>query len=537
VTGSFLANWVRRIHISRSDALLVTLISALFVWAQFRSLRVTTLSDDAGLFYYFFRAVERGNLLGEAFAKFSAPIAQGGTIWRPLAWLTFAVDAALWGFNTTMWRLTNLGLYIAIAVGIAALVRRLGLTTRVACFAAGLWLLLPWSVETTVWIVGRYDLLATLGLVVSLWAILGSRGSDRALLVALIAYGLSLMSKESAMSFLPFIALALLIRPQSSNQSWKSRLFAGTRDLMPFLVMLAMYLLWRRHLFGDNVLGIYDQTSSLFNQGVWNWLAHAFAHFWFVTILFPSPRWYVLVASGCAALVIAFTICLAMKRRHVAESALLATLILIVSMIAIGFHFHAPMIASDGLRVYTVASVGLVLLCAMAACHRVGAGVLLVLIVTSAAMQREVNSRWWRASDSAIALTTQMRSVTAALPDSDYMLAIVPDRIGIVPFVRNAQGAMLTQPVQPWGLTTHAIFATNLQLTEWHNILEHEVVPLLTKRNNAPARPTQYACFDVQRNQVINLGFWPRTNSVEAWLAEWRERTRLACPEISKTMA
>jgi hypothetical protein len=87
-----------------------------------------------------------------------------------------------------------------------------------------------------------------------------------------------------------------------------------------------------------------------------------------------------------------------------------------VSMIAIGFHFHAPMIASDGLRVYAVGSVGLVLLCAM-------------------------------------------------------------------------------------------------------------------------AQPTQYACFDIRRNLVIKLGFWPRTNSVEAWLTEWRERTRLACPEISRTIA
>jgi hypothetical protein len=519
------------------DLLLMMLIISLFVWAQARTLFATTLSDDAALFYLFQIAIDRGELFSEAFVKFTAPLAQGGTVWRPFAWFTFALDAALWRLNVPMWRLTNLTLYVAIGVAIAALVRRLGLCIRVAYVAAGLWLLMPWSAETTVWIVGRFDLLATLGLVVTLWAMLGSRGWDRCTLIALSAFGLSLMSKESAMSFPPFIALALWMRPQMITQRWATRLRSTARDLVPFLLVLAIYLLWRRHLFGGNVLGIYDQTSSLLAQNPTQWIVSGLTHFSFVTLLFDAPRWYVFVALLCATVSIAWVSFLAVGQRAIARAVALALAIVSVSMIAIGFHFREPLIAGDGLRLYMLPGVGLVLFCAIIAGQRYGVALSAMLLVSSAVMQREVNARWWRASDSAVALSTQMRTMAANTADADYVLVIVPDRIGIVPFVRSAQGAMLLPPMQPTSLVTHVLFATNLQLTEWHKILEDEIVPKITEREGAPARPTQYACFDIHLNQVISLGFWPRSASIEAWLAEWRERTRVACPEISKTIA
>jgi uncharacterized membrane protein len=527
---------IRRLGLTVADLWIVVICITLFAWAQSRTLQATTLSDDAALFFAFTQASERGDLLAETFGKFRAPLAVGGTVWRPFAWVTYGLDAFVWGFDAPMWRLTNLVLYFATALVLAMLIKRLRMSSRAACVGGALWLLLPWSAETTVWIAGRFDLLATLGLVYSLWAVLGSKGMDRSLLLGVIAFALALMSKESAISFPPFIGLALIMRPSAINKPLRERLYGAVRDFAPFVLVFFVYLLWRWHLFGSNMIGIYEDTSALLQQDWSRWIVSAINHLSFPATLMGSLAWSSVTALVCAVL----CMCLVAMRIKNSESiqrvVALGLFILLVSMLAIGFHFREPLVSGDGLRLYMVASIGVILICAVSAERPAGWVLSVALIVSCASMQREINARWWYASDAALQLSAEARRIAMSTSDADYVLIVAPDRLDIVPFVRNAQGAMLLPPMQPRSLITHVILATNLQLSEWHKILDDEVVPKITSRPNAPKRPTRYACFNTTKRRIVELGFWERPESNEAWLSIWRQQTGIACPDISRTI-
>ena len=116
---------------------------------------------------------------------------------RPLGFLSFAADAALWNFRPGGFHITNLVLHTANGLLVFALARRV-MTVRMAALAGALFILHTSNQEAVYWISARFDLLATLFVLATV--LLATR--ERAVWVAasLVTFALALLSKEAALA-------------------------------------------------------------------------------------------------------------------------------------------------------------------------------------------------------------------------------------------------------------------------------------------------------------------------------------------------
>ena len=149
-----------------------------------------------------------------------------GPTGRPLALATFLLDARNWPASAEAFKLTNVALHLlngALLAGLcAALARALGLARRPAAWAgvlaAGLWLLDPFWVSTTLYVVQRMAMLAATFTFAGLWgyahgrALLaqGRRRSGYAWMSVSLTLGtlLATLSKENG-ALLPLLAWVL----------------------------------------------------------------------------------------------------------------------------------------------------------------------------------------------------------------------------------------------------------------------------------------------------------------------------------------
>ena len=149
-----------------------------------------------------------------------------GPTGRPLALATFLLDARNWPASAEAFKLTNVALHLlngALLAGLcAALARALGLARRPAAWAgvlaAGLWLLDPFWVSTTLYVVQRMAMLAATFTFAGLWgyahgrALLaqGRRRSGYAWMSVSLTLGtlLATLSKENG-ALLPLLAWML----------------------------------------------------------------------------------------------------------------------------------------------------------------------------------------------------------------------------------------------------------------------------------------------------------------------------------------
>ena len=186
-----------------------------------------------------------------------------GPTGRPLALASFLLDARDWPAAPLAFKLTNVALHMlcgAVLAGLlAALSRALGAQARRAAWigvlAAGLWLLDPFWVSTTLYVVQRMAMLAALFVFAGLWGYVRAREwllrgqLRRGYLLASASIGLgtlaATLSKENG-ALLPLLAWVLeLLVLDREHSSRGIRGFALWRSLflaLPALVLLA-YLL------------------------------------------------------------------------------------------------------------------------------------------------------------------------------------------------------------------------------------------------------------------------------------------------------
>jgi len=79
----------------------------------------------------------------------------GGSFYRPLFWLSLAIDEKLWGLNPAGFHLTNLLLHWLSGLFLFLLLRRLDVSSLSSAFTSLLWLGLPINSEAVAWISGR----------------------------------------------------------------------------------------------------------------------------------------------------------------------------------------------------------------------------------------------------------------------------------------------------------------------------------------------------------------------------------------------
>lgn len=166
--------------------------------------------------------------------------------YRPLGFVSHAIDWAIAGQNPREFHLTNLAIHIINTILVLLIGRELSPRPLAGLLAAGLFALHASNNEAVVWMSARFDLLATGFALGALYCMI--RGGFRNQLAAAVLYFFALLSKEAV------VALPIAVAGWSTF-----RLRATTaRTLMfvvPWLVALASYSALRHVAGGVSAVG------------------------------------------------------------------------------------------------------------------------------------------------------------------------------------------------------------------------------------------------------------------------------------------
>jgi tetratricopeptide (TPR) repeat protein len=138
----------------------------------------------------------------------------GGAYYRPLTWMSFALDHALWGLWAPGYHLMNLLLHWLNGCLGFLLLRRIGVPALLSCATCLIWLALPVNSEVVVWTSARSHCLAFFFVLLGLLA--GWAYVETGRLWALVAYFLAalcaLLTHEMGILILPFGFLIAFVR-------------------------------------------------------------------------------------------------------------------------------------------------------------------------------------------------------------------------------------------------------------------------------------------------------------------------------------
>jgi Flp pilus assembly protein TadD, contains TPR repeats len=210
----------------------------------------------------------------------------------PLVYTTFRVEHALWGLNPTGYHWINLGLHVANALLVWAVLARLKVPG--AWLAGAIFALHPVQVESVAWITERKNVLMGFFFLLTLFAwiaFVDERTKRRWLFygLALILYILALSAKTTACT-LP-AALFLILWLQNKAISWK-RIYQVIPFLVLGLAMGALAMWWERYHQGTSraVFTFLTPIERVLvaSRAVWFYLGKLI---WPSHLTFIYPRW------------------------------------------------------------------------------------------------------------------------------------------------------------------------------------------------------------------------------------------------------
>src|SRR5439155_19049165 len=149
-------------------------------------------------------------LLRALVSDFWAPTGSASGYWRPLVVLSYGLDGALSHWNAAWFHAVNLLAHAGTSAAVAALATASGAGT-LGSLAAGAWFAAsPTHVESVAWIAGRTDVQCALLFLLALALDRRGRAAGRSRPGAgsLGLFGAALLAKETALVFLPVVALA-----------------------------------------------------------------------------------------------------------------------------------------------------------------------------------------------------------------------------------------------------------------------------------------------------------------------------------------
>jgi hypothetical protein len=301
----------RRSTICRRSAIaLASVLAALLVYG--RVLTTYFLSDDFDLIG---QVATRGFFVGWA-----------GFV-RPLVVLSYLVDFWIWGLNPTGFHVTNVVLHALNALLVGVLTLTLGRATSgetnpaLAIAAGAIFLTLSCHTESVSWIAGRTDVIASAFMLSSLVAHLKFLETRRswAAVASLTAFGLALLSKESAIAFPAVVAVLTFVLTR--------RVRATVRFVAPFAAVLAGYALLSyvvadagsaayirehhvafdasRSAFGRTAFNLFSSSVRVVLPPLPQSVADLIVTNWHEN-LYMSPRRWLVVALGAAVLTAVF---------------------------------------------------------------------------------------------------------------------------------------------------------------------------------------------------------------------------------------
>ncbi len=539
------------------DAALILLpfvACALIYWP---TLAGAMLSDDYAVLGALWDWAQEGRLGTALLSKFHAGLDSPSYYYRPLSMASFGINFVLAGAHPLQWRLTNLVVHLASGALVFTIVRRFSIECGFGeavigpALATSVFLLFPMSPEAVAWISGRYDLLAEFFMLATIALIQRStRWHDRSSVAALLTAACALASKESA-ALLPAVVTALAIarRTATSRAGMPCALALGARDALPWILLGGAYFGLRAVIFGSP-FQVYAGSSPLRALASGAWVpAWSAASAWVdATLPLPFAR-AVFLVSMFVLLVVGMVA--SWRRREawanwlaIGASALLSILLLLP---------HVAELAADGeqgrLLYSTSALVALLIGLGVAATTR--ASVAGVVAATRSRRAVTLGASFFLIASELLLLGAtvapssvagaQARALVAALPATasdisatGYGIVLVPDRLGSVPFARNAQGGLVEPPTQVSSLSSRLIVQTPADLPAWPANAKRGLVDALRRyplsqvwaavaagRASGTALPTEYFCWAETTSAVVRLSLPPSATEAD-WMDAWR---------------
>jgi Flp pilus assembly protein TadD len=197
-----------------------------------------------------------------------------GNYYRPVFLLWLTGNYSLFHLTPGWWHLTTIGAHVLATAMVYLLAARLLRDRWYGAVAALLFGLNPLHIESVAWVSGIPDPLLTIFFIGALLAYVRWHESRETswLIGSLLLYGLALLSKETAMAFLPVLAVyAWKLKDECSPGE---RLQGLIIRLLPYAAMTAVYILARK-------IALAGMTNSNFPRPI-GW----------VVATWPSALWF-----------------------------------------------------------------------------------------------------------------------------------------------------------------------------------------------------------------------------------------------------
>ncbi len=175
----------------------------------------------------------------------------GGHVFRPMGFLSFWIEAKLWGEAPVWFHLDSILLHAIAAWLLMLVVHRWTRNQFLAIVSGALFVIFPAHHEAVTWISGRFDVLSTVLLLGSLWAFESSLTQSSRRWVFLTLAALAFATKETTFVLPLIVGLRCLAIRQPSE---RRRAVIGT---FITLIPLTAFFLWRSRVVGS-LLGGYE---------------------------------------------------------------------------------------------------------------------------------------------------------------------------------------------------------------------------------------------------------------------------------------
>jgi len=526
----------------RIATFMLLLVACYLLLIHWTALHGHLVSDSLSLLRACYLKSEEGTLLSWLLHLWVDGLPVQSHYYRPLSSASLCLDYALFGDNAMAWHSMQLFLHAINALLLFALARMLtqGLPWQNAAsaLAALLFCVSPATPEVSVWIAGRYNVLA-LGWMLLAMILHGHGRYHWSLLMTMLA----LASKESAL-VLPVLLASISWWRHAIAAAPVPALLTRTgrcwKELWPTAVLVLGYLALRWHLFGDP-LSVYVQTTSVADDFGWHWLQRLPV---LADILLPAWRqsphlqWLFFLVIGTAG---GYALMQVLRIHSVHPAVwirtwLLPALWLLVSLLALLPHVQSASSAGEGSRLMYNAAAWLALLLALPwACGRVAvsngpvdtevnqssgtarvalhAGLASALVLIMAWSQYPAQRDWSRATVYVDSLRVQLAQTAASLPAGEWALLLVPDHLGMALVARNAQGALVSRPVQKEDILPRIIPFLNRDTERWYQRLQ----------NGELGWPEHAYCAHPLTAALLPVKLPEPSVSAENWKALWRE--------------
>ncbi len=515
-------------------------VAAWGAWAFAPVLHGYFLSDDFVPMVLFHKWQEEGRFAAALAAKFFASLDAGeSNFYRPLSYLTFAVNYVVSGIEAGPWMATEVVLHVANAlmagaIGMYAAEDKPGARSLAAGIAgAAIFLFFAPGAEVLAWISGRFDVTATFFTLLACVLFQRSRRfGDWASWLSLVSAEAAFLCKEAA-AIAPFAILFLArLRPDVLAETSKARRWVlATRHALPWLILAALYLLSRYAMFGSftRVYGGTQPLADLFSEGYLSGVAQTLPA-WLEGQFRPAYRYpFLCILTGAQLAIIAFA---RPRERRGREAIFCAAALLVLTLLLI--LPHVGKLREDGLggRLIYQSAVFYAVLSAVALRHARLRGLLwgvtLGVVLLQAAFQYHALGRWRDAYREMRSLVREIGKLDAGSKPGDYSLVIVPGALDDIPFGGNAQGGLMLPPMFPKAMSTRILVQTSNEIPLIAGKVTTGVISTLRQRTvfeylagkrvttTPPEYPTAVVCYASDRHRLIPLAIAPGSTP-EVW--------------------